>query len=261
MSAPVAGIFGPDSVTWRVNRERVVLLGGPAAAVLQVAHPVVARGVAAHSRFRDDAVGRLSRTLEAVYTVAFGTCEEVDRVRVEVGRAHGRVRGDGYSAFDPGAQLWVLATLINGSVSLFERYVGQLSLDDKNRLIEENRVFGGVFGLDPKLIWGRWEDFEEYWHGMLHGDLLGSDALCAEVAGGVLQPCKPFLLASLSPVLRSLAREWIPETLIDRLQIGRGLPGTWAVLDRVVPALLPHLPSALRFAPHYLLAQRRLSAN
>src|SRR5436189_10963 len=40
-----AGLFGPDSVTWRVNREGVLLLGGGAAIILQLAHPLVAAGV------------------------------------------------------------------------------------------------------------------------------------------------------------------------------------------------------------------------
>ncbi len=79
--------FAPESMMWRINRERVVLLAGPAAAVLQVAHPQVAMGVAAHSIFRTNSIGRLHRTLEAVYSVAFGTSDEVERVRDGVARA------------------------------------------------------------------------------------------------------------------------------------------------------------------------------
>ena len=71
--------FSPDSMMWKINREQVVLLGGASAAVLQVAHPQVAMGVAAHSKFRSDSTGRLRRTLDSVYTVAFGTAEEVER--------------------------------------------------------------------------------------------------------------------------------------------------------------------------------------
>ncbi len=37
------GLFGPGSMMWYVNRERIVLLSGPAAVTLQVAHPQVAR--------------------------------------------------------------------------------------------------------------------------------------------------------------------------------------------------------------------------
>ncbi|MCX7869729.1 MAG: DUF2236 domain-containing protein, partial [Terrimicrobiaceae bacterium] len=116
-------LFGSGSAMWLVNRERLVLLGGPAAAVLQVAHPTVAMGVVRHSAFRSDALGRLRRTLDAVYAVAFGGEQQLLAVRRGVEEAHRRVRGPGYSAFDPAAQLWVLATLTHASASLFERFV------------------------------------------------------------------------------------------------------------------------------------------
>jgi uncharacterized protein (DUF2236 family) len=114
-----------------------------------VAHPQVAMGVAAHSKFRTDSIGRLHRTLEAVYSVAFGTSEEVERVRDGVARARRPVRGEGYSAFDQDAQLWVLATLIMGSVNMYQRFVGKLTVPELDRFLEENSRFGEVFGLDP----------------------------------------------------------------------------------------------------------------
>jgi uncharacterized protein (DUF2236 family) len=52
-----AGLFGPGSLTWRVNREGVLLLGGGRALLLQVAHPLVAAGVAEHSNYREDPFG------------------------------------------------------------------------------------------------------------------------------------------------------------------------------------------------------------
>jgi uncharacterized protein (DUF2236 family) len=57
------GLTGPGSVTWRVCRERVVPLGGLSALLLQLAHPLVAAGVAEHSSFRADPAKRLMLTL------------------------------------------------------------------------------------------------------------------------------------------------------------------------------------------------------
>jgi hypothetical protein len=56
---PTRSLFGPDSVTWRVNREAILLLGGGRALLLQVAHPLVAAGVAEHSNFRTAPLTRL----------------------------------------------------------------------------------------------------------------------------------------------------------------------------------------------------------
>ena len=45
---PVAGFYGPGSITWKVNREAAIYLGGMRALLMQIAHPKVARGVAEH---------------------------------------------------------------------------------------------------------------------------------------------------------------------------------------------------------------------
>lgn len=249
--------FGPDSIMWRVNRERVVLLSGAAAAVLQVAHPQVARGVAAHSNFQEDGMGRLRRTLDSVYAVAFGTREEAEAVRRQVATAHARVKGAGYSAFDPDAQLWVLATLIMGSVTMFRRFVGELSGQDLEKFLQEQKCFAGYFGLPPEKIPSDWSDFESYWEKMLHGDFLGSDPACARVAHAVLTPAKPRWMVPLHSLFAALTAELITPALAHRLQlpVSRIRKPVWRMLDIFLPRLLPLLPSRARFAPAYLAAR------
>jgi uncharacterized protein (DUF2236 family) len=251
--------FGPDSMMWRINRERIVLLAGPAAAVLQVAHPQVAMGVAAHSKFRTDSMGRLHRTLESVYSVAFGTSEEVERVRDGVTRAHRPVQGEGYSAFDPGAQLWVLATLIMGSVNMYQRFVGKLTVPELDRFLEENSRFGEVFGLDPAMLPKSWGGFERYYDKTLSGPLLGSHPLCAEVANAVIKPEAPWFMSALSPAFRAMVIEYLPPILREHIRIDSGsLTGMlWSTLDRILPPLLRFAPENLRYAPQYLLARKR----
>jgi uncharacterized protein (DUF2236 family) len=257
-TSPVTRPHGPSSVIWQIDRERIVLLAGPAAAVLQVAHPVVARGVAAHSRFREDSSGRLARTLEAVYTVTFGTPDEVEQVRRGVARAHAAVRGEGYSAFDPEAQLWVLATLIMGSIKMFERFVAPLEPSQRETFLQENAFFGQVFGVEPGQLPATWTDFENYWQEMMNGPILGSLPLCGEVARAVIRPDAPATMRWLSPVFRAMTLELLPAPLSERLGLGssRLQRPLWKTLDALVPRLLPILPARLRFAPHYLRAMQ-----
>lgn len=252
------GLFGPESLMWKINRERVVLLAGPAAAVLQAAHPQVAMGVANHSRFREDAGGRLHRTLDAVYSVTFGGREAVERIQKDVGKMHERVRGQGYSAGAPEAQLWVVATLIMASVSMFERFVAPLSMTEKNSFLMENRSFAEVFGMPPEVLPGTWEDFCQYWRKMVEGETLGSIPQCGEVARAVLQPTTPGGFRVLHPILPALASVLIPEKLSARLGLPEGWPPaqTWGVLDRILPILIPRLPPRVRFSGHYLCAHR-----
>jgi uncharacterized protein (DUF2236 family) len=256
------GTFGGGSMMWRINRERVVLLAGPAAAVMQVAHPQVARGVAAHSRFREDAGGRLMRTLDAVYAVAFGTRGETAEVRKRVAAAHAKVRGDGYSAFDPEAQLWVMATLIHGSVSMFRRFIGELSAEQLDGFLNENRAFGEVFGLPPGYLPATWPAFESYWNEMTAGDLLGSDPLCGEVARAVVRPVGPWWLKAASPVIEELAAGLLGQALVERLGLRRRTAGVlWPCLDAMLPALTPLTPSRLRFCRAYRRALTRGSCS
>ncbi|HET9498471.1 MAG TPA: oxygenase MpaB family protein, partial [Candidatus Limnocylindria bacterium] len=56
---PEAGLFEPGSISWRVDREAVVLAGGTCALLMQIAHPAVAAGVDAHSDFQVDPFARL----------------------------------------------------------------------------------------------------------------------------------------------------------------------------------------------------------
>src|SRR5215468_9655083 len=52
------GLFREDGWLRRVAREPAVLFGGGCALLLEVAHPLVAAGVAEHSDFRRDPFGR-----------------------------------------------------------------------------------------------------------------------------------------------------------------------------------------------------------
>jgi uncharacterized protein (DUF2236 family) len=57
------GIFGPDSVSWRVLSNPVtVFIGGVTAVLFELAEPRVRSGVWDHTDFRRDPVARMRRT-------------------------------------------------------------------------------------------------------------------------------------------------------------------------------------------------------
>src|SRR3712207_4179221 len=114
------GLFGPGTVTWRVNREAVLLAGGGRALLLQVAHPSVAAGVVQHSDYDTDPYGRLYRTLDLVTRITFGSTSTAEKAAARLRGAHDEVKGerpDGerYFAHDPNLLLWVWATLVERS--------------------------------------------------------------------------------------------------------------------------------------------------
>jgi len=128
--------FAPESVIRRVvNSPLTPVLGGGAATLLQVAHPLVAAGVVRHSAYRGDLWQRLERTLRALYLITFGTNEEAERAAEAVQAVHARVHGridvqlgcfppgTRYSASDPELMLWVHGALVEASLAVYQRFV------------------------------------------------------------------------------------------------------------------------------------------
>ncbi|PYC68056.1 DUF2236 domain-containing protein [Streptomyces tateyamensis] len=107
------GLFGPDSMVWRVHGHPAgMLVGGFAALLLQSLHPLAMAAVSAHSDFRTDPTGRLNRTARFVTTTTLGSTPAAEQAIAAVRRIHPQVRGtapDGrpYRADDPELLTWV----------------------------------------------------------------------------------------------------------------------------------------------------------
>lgn len=255
-------LFPPDSQIWRLSREHALLLGGPAAAILQVAHPEVAAGVAAHSEFRADALGRLRRTLDAVYTITFATRTEADAMSRRIAAIHAKVRGTqpvAYDAFSPAAQMWVLATLIGVGTWIFEQVGFSLTETQREAHYRDMRVFGQCFGLAPTYGPQTVAEFREYYAAMLNGPELASVPLCREVAWAVAVPPAPAWLHLGSTPFVGLIAETLPSPVRERLGFRSTLASraAFALVRTSIRGSLPILPAKLRFTRHYLAARRR----
>jgi uncharacterized protein (DUF2236 family) len=132
----------PTSLAWRVNAERLVLLGWSRAILLQIAHPLIAAGVFEHSGFRASpvtAAARLHHTVKSMLALTFGDdaarLKALNGIRAIHQRVNGRLSeavgpfavGTRYSAEDPALVLWVHATLLDSIPLVFELLVGPLS--------------------------------------------------------------------------------------------------------------------------------------
>ena len=104
------------------------MLGGGRALLMQVAHPLIAAGVAAHSGFQQAPLTRLTRTLELMLTIVFADGRDALAAVRAIARVHRRVhgrletavgpfrRGTPYDAADPALLLWVHATLVDSAL-------------------------------------------------------------------------------------------------------------------------------------------------
>ncbi len=83
------GLFGPQSVIWRVHCDFTSMLcGGVSALLLQMLHPLALAGVWDHSNFREDMLGRLRRTSQFVSVTTFGPTAEAERLIAKVRAIH-----------------------------------------------------------------------------------------------------------------------------------------------------------------------------
>jgi uncharacterized protein (DUF2236 family) len=179
----VLGFYGPDSRMWRINREAVLLGAGPAATLLQVAHPLIAEGVAQHSDFLVDPFGRLRRTLGTTMALVFGDGAAADRALRTLNGIHASVRGtvtdaevarvagaEAYRALDPELLLWVQATLIVTSVRAYRAWVGPLSDAEADGFWAEARSVGTRMGIPLRVSPSDWPALTGYWQRMLAPD-------------------------------------------------------------------------------------------
>jgi uncharacterized protein (DUF2236 family) len=271
------GLFGPETLTWRINRENVLVLGGGAALILQVAHPLVAAGVAEHSNYREDPWGRLYRTLDLTTKIVFGSKEEAAEAAGRIWNVHGRVRGvtrenggrypkgTPYEARDPELLMWVHATLVHTALLVYDRYVRRLSPAERERYYEEQKLLGEQFGLPPERRPASYAEFLEYFDQMVGDELAVTDAL-RDVVDATLHPELPLLLRLpgwAAVQAHELVTTWLlPPRLRDELGLGwgRARERLLGASRPLVHALLTATPGVVREFPRARAADRRLEA-
>ena len=146
---------GPGAASWSVIGDVSAFVGGVRALLIQSAHPEVAAGVADHSRYRQDPLGRLSRTSAYVTATTFGAMPEVHRAvdlvraahKAVVGRSH---RGRPYSAGVPGLSAWVHNVLADSFLAAFQAYGPRPALPpEADRFVLEQARIGRMLGAEP----------------------------------------------------------------------------------------------------------------
>ena len=153
------GLFGPDSVSWRVHGDPAMALAGLRALLLQAVHPLAMAGVAEHSDFRSDPWGRLFRTAEYVTVTTFGTTLEARRAGAKVRGIHRKLSGidpesgKSYRVDDPELLRWVHCVEAESFLSTTVRCGLRLTPAERDRYYAEQAAIGApLVGLDPAYV-------------------------------------------------------------------------------------------------------------
>jgi uncharacterized protein (DUF2236 family) len=236
----------------KVNRERVLLVGGQRALVMQLAHPLVAAGVAEHSDFPARALERLRRTLDLSLALIYGTPEEAESASAGIRAVHERVSGTAggrpYAASDPDLLLWVNATLVDTTLLVYQQFVRPLPEPDRRRYYLETVDAAELFGIPRDVIPGDLDGFRAYVRGMLEGPELRATAEGRRLVTDVLRPPLPLPLRAPTAAIRLITLALLPEPVRSMfgLRAGRRSRAALAAASRASRLLLPVMPAGVR---------------
>ena len=247
----MSGLYPEGSITRRINRENVLMLGGGRALLMQLAHPKVAAGVDEHSDFRIDPIRRLRRTVRLTMAIVFGTREDALAAAKTVNHAHARVRGDGYRALDPDLLLWVHSTLVDSALVTYETFVKPLSPAEKDDFYDESKIFGELLGLPRDATPRTYDDLVLYMSRLIRDGVVRVEDRARDLAPLVLRPRLRLLPGVAMIPFEAVTAGLLPEALREQygLPWGRRQQRLWRLAKASVPRLVGMTPPILRVWP------------
>lgn len=211
-----------------INGERLVVLGWGRAILMQLAHPLVAAGVAEHSTFRASPlapVKRLHATVQAMLDLTFGDEQVASRAAARINAIHDRVSGTlneaagkwspgaPYSAHDPALLLWVHSTLLDSLPLAYEAFVAPLTPTLIDRYIVEAASGAARLGLVGSQVPQSKDEVHAYLEHMLASGEIAVTATARELAHEVLNPPGARLLGPLGAAPRLFAIGTLPVSM------------------------------------------------
>nr|WP_249804469.1 MULTISPECIES: oxygenase MpaB family protein [unclassified Bradyrhizobium] len=269
----VPGVFGPSSVTWRIDREAVIFLGAGRALLLQLAHPWVAAAIAEHSKTFADPIGRFHRTFDIVFAMVFGSLDRALLSSRQLYRRHSMivgempetvgpfVAGSRYCANDIPSLRWVHATLVETALMAHDLVLPPLSAEERERYWTESRTFGALFGLTGDDLPADWSGFAAYTNAMAQSDTLTVSPAAREIVRQIFGGARPWLRPPRW--YRALTASLLPEPLRAGFGFGLDERNTRSADNALkwIRRVYPKLPDRLRYVGPYQEAHARLNGE
>ena len=271
---PSHGIFGPDSMFWRVGKYSTAFLGAGRAALLQNAHPWVATAIKQHSRTMEDPLSRFRGTFTNVFTMVYGSLDQVIDSSLRVHNIHQKIvgnieanagefhKGSYYQANEVQSMIWVHATLWETSVKMYELILGPLSEQEKALYYNETKMFAYLFGIPEATLPDSWHDFLAYNERMWNSEQLVVNDAAKEIAYFLFHFNRP-----LQPVMNRyeiVTSMMMPERLREQYGMSPVSPENIALYEKYIASIrkaFPRLPRHLRYLPPYIEARRRIAGK
>jgi uncharacterized protein (DUF2236 family) len=258
------GFFDDDSMIRRVHREQVVALAGARSLLMQAAQPVAFAGFFMSTGALDHPYERLRRTAAVLETVVWGEREAAERATARVRAVHSRVRGTlpeavgrfpagtPWAADDPELLLWIIVTLVDSNLLVYERYVRPLARREREAYWSDFRTVGSLFGLQDADMPESIDELEDYVQEMLDSDVLHVSEQARELGIRiVLRPPVPLVARPLLELANFITAGLLPAEL--RRQYGLRWDPLRGLMLRVGAeytrrVVVPVLPRRVRYA-------------
>ncbi|WP_375476817.1 oxygenase MpaB family protein [uncultured Jatrophihabitans sp.] len=141
------GYFGPRSITWRIHREPVSMVGGLRALLLQALHPGAMELLYERSNFHDDIWLRLESTVNYVGTVSFSPRRDVDAAAARVRAVHAALGID-----DPEHLAWVHLCLVDSFLTAARASGMHLTRADADGYVAEQALAAEFVGVPADRV-------------------------------------------------------------------------------------------------------------
>ncbi len=268
------GLFGPESVAWRIHSHPIIVVGGFRALMIQSLHPLAMAGVSQFSDFKSDPLKRFRRTAQYVHHVVFSDSASAERAAARVRMIHDKVSGIDpvtgreFHANDPETLLWIHCVEAYSFMVAYRAFVGELTEEDQDRYLAEYVAAAELIGVPREMVPASRREYHEYFDSMLPQLLCSKDA--AETIRFVAKPNLRLVPAKEWPFAINL--KWaghasvtlMPRHLREMAGLPKPGPGQWA-LRRWTSANAKAMHRALGYEPvanrFDMLAQRKMGTG
>jgi len=267
----VGFLSGASPTVRKVMRETANFAGGGVAALLQTAHPFIAKGISEHSNLKNNITLRFQNTFLYVFDIVFGDLPTILKAARAVKTLHNKVKGkfevdsgqylagEEYTAFDVEAVKWVFSTLLETPLFMYDLLIEKLT-DEEKQEIYSYVIKGSIaYGLTPKVFPETFKEFEDYYFSVINSDVMFVTKEAAIIKKLIMQP---ILWERYIPVVNTMdivTGALMPPVVARKFGFKTGF---WVELYAsmflaLFSLIFQRIPPSMRYLTGYLKAEAR----
>jgi uncharacterized protein (DUF2236 family) len=162
------GLFGPDTITWRVFAAPASVVGASCALLVQMLHPCVVRLIDQASNYKEDPKLRRRLTRDYFVTIIYGDTKAAENAAKALRQIHSRMKavdletGQKYTADEPDLLLFVHNTIVWSLLRANDRWGSKLSAEERDRFVVEQHIAARLVGIDSSVLPSNVTELNEY---------------------------------------------------------------------------------------------------